>query len=223
MAEILQLSDFELLIQTSLFHNFDVGRVHSLLKDKGRVETFVPERVIYDRSNFSQAVGFLLEGRLKVCTENGVVLNILQPGSLFGVAALFSDCDAYVSVIRSIGEARVFFLDGPVLERLFQEDFELCLNYLRFLSQRIVFLNQRISGFVASTPAEALYAFLARYGAESENETFHLKVTKQEICRQLNISRTTLYRAWDQLIKEGSLQENSDTSLKILPRLLSDH
>jgi len=206
-----------LLQKTALFQNLTPVQLQKLLTDRGRIIEFSAGEVLYDPHHFQRAIGIVLKGLLKVSTENEVVLNQLNGGSMFGVAGLFLERDEYVTVIRAIKTSQVFFLTAEDLESLFKQEYTVCQNYLRFLSQRIVFLNQRISSFVATNPAEALYVFLARMASAGEMETFHLSISKQEICRQLNISRATLYRAWEQLIQEGRLLELSDSSLKILP------
>lgn len=205
------------LQKTALFQNLTLSQLQQLLQNRGRHIEFSAGEVVYDPHHFQRALGIVLSGSLRVSTENEVVLNQLEVGSIFGVAGLFLDRDEFVTVIRAVKPSQVFFLTVEDLESLFKEEYTICQNYLRFLSQRIVFLNQRISSFVAANPAEALYSFLARVAPASESETFHLALSKQEICRQLNISRTTLYRAWEQLIQEGRLLEHPDTSLQIFP------
>jgi CRP-like cAMP-binding protein len=203
------------LLKTALFKNLSSEQLQTLLNHRGSVREFVSGEIVYDPQHFQRAIGIVLKGRLKVSTESEVVLNQLNVGSMFGVAGLFLDREEYVTLIRALSPSQVFFLTVEDLESLFKEEHLICKNYLRFLSQRIVFLNQRISSFVAPNPAEALYAFLTRLSIAAESETFHLPLSKQEICRQLNISRTTLYRAWDQLKQEGYLLEHSDSSLEI--------
>lgn len=203
------------LLKTALFQNLSSGQLQHLLANRGSLREFATGEILYDPHHFQRAIGIVLKGRLKVSTENDVVLNQLNVGSMFGVAGLFLEGKAYVTLIRALIPSQVYFLTVDDLESLFKEEYLICQNYLRFLSQRIVFLNQRISSFVAPNPAEALYAFLTRLASAAESETFHLSISKQEICRQLNISRTTLYRAWDQLKHEGYLLEHSDSSLEI--------
>jgi len=207
-----------LLLKTALFKSLSSEQLQNLLVNRGSLRDFTAGEILYDPHHFQRAIGIVLKGRLKVSTESEVVLNQLNAGSMFGVAGLFLEREEYVTLIRALTPSQVFFLTADDLENLFKEEYLICQNYLRFLSQRIVFLNQRISSFVAPNPAEALYAFLTRLAIAAESDTFHLPMSKQEICRQLNISRTTLYRAWEQLEQEGYLLEHSDSSLEIVAK-----
>lgn len=207
-----------LLLKTALFKSLSSEQLQNLLANRGSLRDFTAGEILYDPHHFQRAIGIVLKGRLKVSTESEVVLNQLNAGSMFGVAGLFLEREEYVTLIRALTPSQVFFLTADDLENLFKEEYLICQNYLRFLSQRIVFLNQRISSFVAPNPAEALYAFLTRLAIAAESDTFHLPMSKQEICRQLNISRTTLYRAWEQLEQEGYLLEHSDSSLEIVTK-----
>lgn len=202
--------------KTPLFQHLSPERVAELLQHRGQVRHFSAGETVYDPQHFQRAMGIVLQGRLKVTTETEVVLTILHSGSLFGVAGLFLERDDYVTRIQAIKPSEVLFLTTDDLEAIFKEEYSVCLQYLRFLSQRIVFLNQRISQFVAPSPAEALYAFLTRLAIAAETDRFHLPMSKQEMCRQMNMGRTTLYRAWDQLLTEGRLIEHSDTSLQVI-------
>ena len=216
VAELFENSTIVLLQKTALFLNLPTSRLRELLENRGTIRKFSTDEVLYDPHHFQRAMGIILSGRLKVNTEHEVVLTVLDPGSIFGVAGLFLDRNDYVSVIRALQPSVVLFLTAEDLEIIFKEEFLICHNYLRFLSQRIVFLNQKISSFAAPTPAEALFTLLNQLAPVGENQTFHLALSKQELCRRLNISRTSLYRAWQQLIREGRLTEHSDSSLQML-------
>ena len=78
---------------------------------------------------------------------------------------------------------------------------ELALNYIKFLSGRIEFLNLKIDAFTATDAAQKLSLYL--YNSTSE-ETKNLT----ELAKRLNMGRASLYRAVEALEKEGIIEKN---------------
>ena len=90
----------------------------------------------------------------------GVVLNTLLPGDSFGVATLFTESDRYVSDIRAVRPCRVLLMSAPILEELFAADHATALGYIRFLSGRICFLNQKLDAFTSSSAEGRIVVWL---------------------------------------------------------------
>ena len=101
---------------------------------------------------------------------------------------------------------RVLFVDDEKpLQELMQADFTAAENYMAFLTGRIQFLNQQIASFTLGDAAAQLMAFLKREAGGAEHLTLDCSISL--LARRLNLSRASLYRAFETLEKQGMIQK----------------
>jgi CRP-like cAMP-binding protein len=98
---------------------------------------------------------------------------------------------------------------------LFDVSSVFAVNYIKFLSDRVAFLNRRIDSFTAPDAEKSLARFIC-LNATSESEYQHEVGVKNysEVAQRLNIGRASLYRAFEALEDEGLISKDGKT-LKI--------
>ena len=162
--------------------------------------------VIYGRDNYERALGVLLTGKAEAVAKEKSALTTFLAGATFGAAALFGG-EEYVSVIRATTDCRVQFLPEEVLRKLFADYPQTAVNYVAFLSDKIRFLNRKIATYTSGGAAGRLYYWL---GANCD-EAGHLPagVTMTRLAKMLNIGRTSLYRALEELEKKGLIKKQN--------------
>lgn len=161
---------------------------------------------VYSTHTFRRAVGLIVTGSV-VVRAHGVVMNRLQAGELFGVAALFNSADeAYVTEIAAAGDTAVQFIPQELMSELLAEFPALAVAYIRFLSDRVRFLNRKLSTLTHGSTETRLYHYLAAHLDEAGNCV--LPATMTELARTLNMGRSSLYRSFDTLAAEGFIRKN---------------
>ena len=162
--------------------------------------------VIYGRDNYERALGVLLTGKAEAVAQEKSALTTFLAGATFGAAALFGG-EEYVSVIRATTDCRVQFLPEEVLRKLFADYPQTAVNYVAFLSDKVRFLNRKIATYTSGGAAGRLYYWL---GANCD-EAGHLPagVTMTMLAKMLNIGRTSLYRALEELEEKGLIKKQS--------------
>lgn len=167
----------------------------------GRGET------IYSRERFRRALGVVLEGSVRVYRtgEDGrrVLMNRLEAGGMFGAAALYGACTEYVTEIEAATRAQVGFLAQEQVSALMQRNYQAAENYIRFLSERIRFLNHKIAGFTGGQADCRVVVWLLEHAQE---ETVCLPRSMTEWAQSLNIGRSSLYRSLDALAEAGLIR-----------------
>ena len=131
---------------------------------------------------------------------------MLESGDTFGVANLFSSTEQFVSLIVAKKACRVLFFSEETVALLLREDTTFCMNYIHFLSDRICFLNTKISCFTAGSPERKLAFFLLSC-ADDKMEQYSLSINSNSLSDMLNVGRASLYRAFDCLVSEGLIQK----------------
>lgn len=159
--------------------------------------------VIYQPDNFNNCLGLIKTG-CAVVERNGVRLNLLKEGSIFGAATLFGSDNEYVTSVTAKTQCEVLFLSQEEVTEILRNDSELAIVYISFLSDKIRFLNKKIAAFTSGSAENKLIYYLAEISRGEMPET----ITYKELASALNIGRASLYRAIDSLSEKGFIQKD---------------
>lgn len=163
---------------------------------------------LYSPRNVEKKLGILLSGAAVVFSadeNNDVLLRTIETGDTFGVATLFARRDTFVSRIVAKKTCRVLFWTADAVESLIRTDETFRMNYIRFLSDRICFLNTKISCFTAGSPERRLAFFLLSF-EEGKPDTYTVSTSANSLSDMLNVGRASLYRAFEKLESEGLIR-----------------
>ena len=200
----------ELVSKTELFRGLPPSVLTRILavSDCTAAE-YEKNEVVYDKTNFYRSLGIVLEGRLRVTKENAdkrpIVMSTLQRGAMFGAAALFNSEPEYATKITAIERSRVLFLPQRLVKRMIEREPDIAENYIRYLSERILFLNRKIYFLTAGTEEQRLAGFLLDNLAVGEFS--EMPMTMHRLADALNMSRASLYRAFDELTASGAVSK----------------
>lgn len=200
----------ELVSKTELFRGLPPSVLARILavSDCTAAE-YEKNEVVYDKTNFYRSLGIVLEGRLRVTKENAdkrpIVMSTLQRGAIFGAAALFNSEPEYATKITAIERSRVLFLPQRLIKRMIEREPDIAENYIRYLSERILFLNRKIYFLTAGTAEQRLAGFLLDNLAVGEFS--EMPMTMHRLADALNMSRASLYRAFDELTASGAVSK----------------
>ena len=203
-------TETELVLKTELFRGSPPGVLTRILavSDCTAAE-YEKNEVVYDKTNFSRSLGIVLEGRLRVTKENAdkrpIVMSTLQRGAMFGAAALFNSEPEYATKITAIEHSRVLFLPQRLIKRMIEREPEIAENYIRYLSERILFLNRKIYFLTAGMAEQRLAGFLLDNLAVGEFS--EMPMPMHRLADALNMSRASLYRAFDELTASGAVSK----------------
>ena len=167
---------------------------------------------------------FLSKGRAKVVgTEGGayVMRTVLQPGSVFGAAQLFSRTGK-MSFVVALTAGSCLFLPTEAIERFLKEDGRFAMNYIVFLSDRIRFLNRRISSFTAGHGENMLAAYLLSLPGVEDGASLTMKLSMTSLASSLGVTRPTLYRAFAFLEESGAIRKDGKTVLILSKEILKN-
>lgn len=156
---------------------------------------------IFAPGDCPEALGVVLQGRAEAVAHDRAVLNTFGPGAVFGAAALFG-AGAYVTRVRAAAACRVQLLPESVLRAWFLAEPQMALNYVAFLTDRVRFLNGKVAVYTCRGAAGKLYGWLCANG-DASGAVSGLSMTK--LAAALNIGRTSLYRAFDELEAQNLL------------------
>jgi CRP-like cAMP-binding protein len=123
---------------------------------------------------------------------------------MFGIATLFSSDNAFPTRIYAATPCSVLFIEAEAFRALVREDRAVNEAFLRFLCDRVVYLNKKIEGFTAGSAERRLALYLVENACGG---SFSVDGSYSALAQTLDIGRASLYRALDTLEKEGLIEK----------------
>lgn len=179
----------------------------ALEQEQVRIEAFEAGEMVADYIHAPKCVGIVLCGSLIVDKHAGasvVLMNVLEPGTLFGVALLFHPQTAMTSIkIYAHQTSQVLMIPQSCFLSMLQKNACIAQNYMQYLTDRIVFLNSRIDQFVKPTAEERLLLYLNQ---QAHDQLIELSYSYTRLAQALGVSRASLYRAIESLERTGQIK-----------------
>ena len=155
--------------------------------------------VLYSERSFPHAFAVVLSGKITVRSLSGATMRTLSRGDVFGVSALFGN-KRYPTEITVQSRARIQLIEEEQIEKWLKESPAVSLNYIRFLHQRIEFLNERIRIYTEDSTETRLLRYIKEHTAP--DGVIRVPGGMAALARELNIGRTSLYRNLETLVKK---------------------
>lgn len=223
MADMIPRQKLDLICKTFLFQQVNEIVVEQMVSDQRCFQQrYAKGETIYNNTQFHRCLGILLSGSVRVekitPEQKRLKMSVLGPGECFGAAAMFHHRVQYPAVLTAKKSVEILFLPEELISWAMRRDFTITENYIRYLSNRIWFLHEKISDLTAGSAAQRLSVFLTEHC--SPEGTIQGSMT--DLSRQLNIGRATLYRALDALEKEGIIRREHKCLQILDPRKLRE-
>lgn len=191
-----------------LFSRLEEREIQDFLDGAGTPCCMKKGETVYASIDFQKALTLVLQGELQVTCQGGnqkhAILNLLQEGDVCGVTALYGGGETFVTDVTVTRDAVVLFIYQEYLSQCFQKMPKTAENYIRFLTDRIRFLNGKISTYTGGQSENRVYGFLLeRCG---ENGVVCLDGSISDLARILDIGRSSLYRSLEQLETAGKIR-----------------
>ena len=154
------------------------------------------EKIMLHDNADEKYIGLVSAGKVRLTTgfkSKEVLLKYAGVGEAFGAASLFG----------SFAYPTECIADCDCVTRLIGENTVISLNYLRFLSSKISFLNREIAVFTAGSAEDKLALYLYSLGSSEDTVTVG---SMTSLASQLGISRASLYRAVENLVSVGAVK-----------------
>lgn len=170
---------------------------------RGEPLTFHKGDAIYDSEHAQRALALVMEGDVLV-KHGRVVMNELHAGDVFGAAALFGDGDPFPTTVTAQTTCLILFIPQKTVSAWMTAIPQIGENYIRFLSDRIRFLNRRLSTLTAGHTDGKLWRYLLAH--RDANGIVRLAGGITELAQILGMGRSSLYRCLDALADAGKIQ-----------------
>ena len=184
-------------------------RENALAILRPETSSFCEGNVVVHAGDAGGRLFFLLAGRVSVYRTGGekpVLINRLRAGACFGAASLFTEECALTEIVAET-DGRFTVVREADLARLFSAFPAASLNYIRFLSEKLVFLNRRVRDFSAATSDEKTACLLLN---EADENGFATLKNVTSLIRTMNLSRASFYRSLSSFLSRGIISKDGN-------------
>lgn len=205
--EAYEISEF--MSTTFMFKGLDNAEIQRLLNDAEiEICSFENGEKIFTEFDFERKIGFVLDGTCEVKkTRNeraSIPLNSLTKGDSFGILSIFSGGEKYPTEINAKKAATVLFIPKDDVVRLVEIHPKIAKNIICFLSDRVNFLNDKISTFSADNVEQKFSNYLMiNYSSLAD---IGFEINHKRAAEAINSGRASLYRAIDSLRSKGIIK-----------------
>lgn len=213
----------EIILSQKLFGGCDRETIEGIIISGGSSKVFRSGEIM--EAEYSPSVGILLSGRGVIYSSDKgrqTLLRFIAPGSAVGVASLFA-AEPPATRIEACGDGKseMFFIGKDAFEKLLEEDSTFRINLIKFLADRVSFLNSKIDTVTAGS-AERKLAIFIKNSPQSNEGAIELGMSMTALAHALDIGRASLYRAFDSLEKNDIIKRRGDAILLLSPEKLDN-
>ena len=169
------------------------------------IRSFERDEIIFSPQSFNKEIGFVISGKCTVSKNKSagadVPLNVLKKNDSFGIISVLSDRDEYPTHVVASEPCKILFISRGDVLFLLNNYTEISQNFIKFLTKKIVFLNDKISTFSAYNVEQKLSNYLLQMYRKSDCTT--LAFSKTMCAKAINSGRASLYRALDALTEKN--------------------
>lgn len=175
-----------------------------VLKNHAEIKSFKKGETVFSEKNFIPCICVILEGSA-IVKKGETVISRLKKYDLYGAAFLYNDISVFRNTVTALTPLSVAVLSKEGMDILIRNDSSIAFNYIKYLSHRVTFLNDKIEGYTAQSAEEKLMRYLKK-NAENQNGQCEIAVSMKELSSVLCISRASLYRVLDSLEQSGKIR-----------------
>ncbi|MBQ6877472.1 MAG: Crp/Fnr family transcriptional regulator [Oscillospiraceae bacterium] len=193
--------DKKAFLKNELFSKLDID----FIAEKAEIVSAEKGRTIMKQNSFSRCLTFIIKGSAFVYKINldghRTIINRLSEGDVFGMATLFHEESEFPSEITAESNLRLAVLPKEAVEEAFFSCPDFAKAYVTLLSEKIHFLNKKLSAFSEGEASEKLLRWIIT--ASNGEKEFYLPFSVSKLAEMLGIGRASVYRAFDTLSEKG--------------------
>lgn len=210
-------SVLESLSECPIFRNISKDDLCTIAEKYTSLSVCEKHEVIFSENNYTRSLVIIIKGSASVTKQSGsskILMSILRKGDIFGMATLFYEEENYLTQITALEKVTLAVFSKENVQKIFSLYPAVSENYITILSEKIHFLNKKISTYTKSETIQKVASFILQYA--NDNKTVSdLPYSITSIADALNVGRASVYRAFDTLENDSVIQREGKT-IKIL-------
>lgn len=210
----------KVLQHSEIFKGIELNEIGQLLKRiQYQVKTYKKEEIIAFEGDCATHVAIVIRGEIAInkLYEDGKQIHIkkMSSGNLIGFALVYSDQPTYANTLISVGNTEVILISHDDTRLLCDINRRFLQNFLRLISNQVVYLSERITLVNFSTIRKKIINFILKLHKQQNSGMIQLGMTRKKMAESLGVSRPALSHEMMHMKKDG-LIDYVNQSIEIL-------
>ncbi len=198
------MTDRELVLnalkESELFAGADISSCTGKI-----IKTFKRGEEISEVQNGFDCVGVILSGSASVSSSGSGAVSISRAGTEFGICNIFVS-ESMPTTLKARVLTKVLFIPKDEFATLLAADSSLMYRYVKLCNEKMVYLAKKLRLISVTGSAARLAVWLEMNANRKEARI----ISKDELARQLCVSRASLFRAIARLEEDGVISTLGD-------------
>lgn len=173
------------------------------------IKSFKKDEIVFNEGTICNSIGLVISGSVQISTitilENEYSISTILENDIFGSTLLFSSNPIYLGDGKCLKESKIIFITKDNLIYLLQNDTNILNNYLSFLANKRLQVQERLKILCQKTIKEKILFLLKSRMNKNNILTFS---SKEKLALYLNIPRPSLSRELALMQQDGIIEYN---------------
>ena len=196
------------LAECPLFRNISEADLCNIAEEYATIEVCEKNEVIFSENNYTRSLVIIIKGSASVTKQSGnskILMNIHNKGDIFGMATLFYEEENYLTQITALEKMTMAVFSKENVKKIFSVHPAVSENYITILSEKIHFLNKKITTYTKAETLQKVASFILQHTNDEKTESV-LPFSITSISEALNVGRASVYRAFDTLENDSVIK-----------------
>lgn len=216
------------LSQSQIFKDVDILDLKKLFsKHHPTLHRYKKGKFIQIQDSELDRLIIVTEGKLKsqMESEDGKTINMeeFNPFDTVAIPILFSKERILPVSLLAAEESAILVVDRETLIDCCLNNRTVLENTLMAMSKRVSFLSKKIKFLQLNNIKQKISSTLLKLSKDAGSETFTLNQTKEEMAKEMGITRPSLSREFSSLIDYGLITQNKNVITILKPESLKEY
>jgi len=199
------------LSKSQLFDGVTISELEQISRKTNiTMSKYASEEIIRSADEKANNMFLVLEGAIKGVMEDieGHVYQVEEFGEseLTAPANLFSEQEYFPVTLIAKTDCKLIEIDKPSMLIMFEISRRMEENFLRILSNKVLFLANRLWENQFYSIGQKIYQMVYKAFKEHNQSDFEVEYTHEELAQRFGVSRPSLSRAFIKINKEGIIK-----------------
>lgn len=199
---------YDILADSFLFSGIERDKLLELISAyPPEIKNYKRGELVYSSAALDAKVGFLSSGRceIRIDRHDGAktLLNSLSISDSFGVLSVYSKEEFPTKIYAAVNSSVIFF-SAEQIKEFVNSNSQISANLVRFLAERISFLNKKIATLSQGRVEDKLAAQLLLEWRKCGSPEFDFNCSKTG--ERIGAGRASVYRALSSLESDGLIK-----------------
>lgn len=203
------------IAESPIFHGIEITELNRLLTSHNPlIKHYEKNETVWLQDSALDRLIIVISGRLKakMVSAEGKIINMEEFTNYQPVAipVLFSKDQRLPVTLYATEDSELFLLPKEILLKCCMANQIILENTMLVMSGKVDYLSRKINFLQLNTIKQKISEILTNLSNNAGSTTFKMELTKEELSKDMGVTRPSLSREFSLLIQDGIISQKKD-------------